>query len=241
MRDANEEAIAGQMISLNGNLFMSNENGEIFFKNVEATNFKADFSYSSKIKGWSPAAGTIQKFETTGDNTEYIPFRPSKVLQGKLTLVADSLSDNKFSMGSIKITVTSTDNTSYSTLTDEDGNFYFNLPTDNYVVTLSEAAFDEHFRPSQLSQRVDLTNNSTKNVYFEIRQRKDKSTLSSNKNPLGDVLYSCPINYSITAIDPSICSKGKKTPGKTNRQEQKISRFLAPFQIRQGDNQTTFY
>lgn len=172
LRDANEEAIAGQMVSLNGNLFVSNEKGELYFRNVEATNFKADFSYSSKIKGWSPAAGTIQTFETNGDNTEYIAFRPSKVLQGKLNLVADSLSDVKFALGSIKVTVTGSDNVSYSTLTDEDGNFYFNLPTDNYVVTLSEAAFDEHFRPSQLSQRADLTNNDTKTVYFEIRQKK---------------------------------------------------------------------
>jgi len=172
VRDANEAPIVGQAISLNGNMFVSDENGEIVYKNVEATSFKANLGYASKIKGWSPAAGANQTFEAATDKIQFVPFRPSKVLQGKLTLVVDSNSSARFNLGSIKVTVTSSDNTTYSTLTDEEGNFYFNLPTDNYVVSLSEAAFDEHFRPSQLSQRVDLTNNQTKNVYFEIRQKK---------------------------------------------------------------------
>jgi hypothetical protein len=60
----------------------------------------------------------------------------------------------------------------YSTLTDENGEFYFNLPSGNYVITLSEVAFGDQFRPVQFSQAADLLSNESKTLYFEIKQKR---------------------------------------------------------------------
>lgn len=173
-KDEGEGPISEQMLALNDNLFVSNADGEIIFKNVDKKMYKADFGYTSKIKGWIPSGGTIQTFELTGNKTILIPYKKSKVLSGKLTVVLDKNSNLDFKAGNIKVTATSNDSTraTYSTLTDENGDFYFNLPAGNYTVSLSEVAFDENFRPTEMAQKVDLVNNDEKTLYFEVKQKK---------------------------------------------------------------------
>jgi hypothetical protein len=151
-------------------MFISDAEGTVQFKNISDSVLKADMGYTSKVKGWAPVAGSMQTFAASG--TQYVPFRRCKVLQGQVRLQKDSTSNLKFSVARIKVIVKGTDNSTYSTITDENGEFYFNLPTDNYSVSLAEAAFDENFRPVEFSQSADLTNNQEKTVYFEVKQRK---------------------------------------------------------------------
>lgn len=173
-KDEGEGAIAGQMIALNDNLFVSDERGVVIFKNVEKKSYKADYGYTSKIKGWIPQGGTIQAYTVTGNRTIYVPYKKSKVLSGKLNVVLDKNSNLDFKAGNIKVTATSSDSVraSYSTLTDENGEFYFNLPAGIYTVALSEVAFDENFKPTEYAQQADLLNNDEKTVYFEIKQKR---------------------------------------------------------------------
>jgi hypothetical protein len=177
-KDDNEEPIPGQMVSMNGNLFISDDNGILIYQNVEKGNFKADFGYTSKVKGWIPTNGAIQSFEVKGNTLIAVPYSRSKVLSGKLNVQADSNSNLKFDPSKIKVTAKAEDGTVYSTLTDDNGEFYFNLPSGHYMVTLSNVAFDEHFRPTQASQPADMENNETKTLYFEIRQRRRQINIS---------------------------------------------------------------
>ncbi len=173
-QDEGEGPISGQMIALNDNLFVSDEKGTVIFKNVEKKNYKADFGYTSKIKGWIPQGGTIQSFTVAGNRTIYVPYKKSKILSGKLNVVLDKNSNLDFKPGNIKVTATSNDSVraSFSTLTDENGEFYFNLPAGMYTVALSEVAFDENFKPTEYAQQADLMNNDEKTVYFEIKQKR---------------------------------------------------------------------
>lgn len=173
-KDEGEGAIAGQMIALNDNLFVSDERGIVIFKNVEKKSYKADYGYTSKIKGWIPQGGTIQAYTVTGNRTIYVPYKKSKILSGKLNVVLDKNSNLDFKAGNIKVTATSNDSVraSYSTLTDENGEFYFNLPAGIYTVALSEVAFDENFKPTEYAQLADLMINDEKTVYFEIKQKR---------------------------------------------------------------------
>ncbi len=173
-QDEGEGPISGQMIALNDNLFVSDEKGTVIFRNVEKKNYKADFGYTSKIRGWIPQGGTIQVFTVTGNRTVYVPYKKSKILSGKLTVALDKNSNLDFKPGNIKVTATSNDSVraSYSTLTDENGEFYFNLPAGYYTVALSEVAFDENFKPTEFAQPADLVNNDEKTLYFEIKQKR---------------------------------------------------------------------
>jgi len=172
VRDKDEEPVAGQTLSLNGDLFVSDASGQVIYKNTEKGTYKADFGYSSKLKGWMPNDGSIQYFELSGNRTIPIPYKVSRVLSGKLIVAIDSLSNTGFNPHNIKVTATGQKGEVYSTLTDENGEFYFNLPSGNYVVSLSDAAFGDQFKPVQFSQPADLINNNNKTLYFEIKQKK---------------------------------------------------------------------
>lgn len=170
----NEEPIEGQMLGLNDDLFVSDEKGYVIFKNIAKQDFKADFGHTSKVKGWIPQGGTIQTFAVTGNKTIYIPFKKSKILQGKLELDQDRMSFADFKLSNIKVTAIGNDSlqTSYSTLTDQNGEFYFNLPAGVYTVTLSKVAFDDQFSPTEFAQQADLINNDSKMLYFQIREKR---------------------------------------------------------------------
>ena len=172
VKDAGEEPVAGQTLSLNGDLFVSDGSGLVVYKNTEKGTYKADFGFSSKLKGWMPHEGTIQYFELSGNRTIAVPYKVSRILSGELLVEKDSLSNTSFNPGNIKVTATGEKGEVYSTLTDENGEFYFNLPAGNYVVTLSEVAFSDQFRPVAFSQPADLVNNQNKQLYFEIKQKR---------------------------------------------------------------------
>lgn len=172
--DAGEGPITGQMLALNDNLFVSNGDGEVEFKNVAKQDFKADFGYTSKIKGWIPQGGAIQTFALRGNKTVYIPYKKSKVLNGRLILESDDKSNIDFNLSNIKITATSNDTVraTYSTITDSKGEFYFNLPAGIYTIELSTLAFDDNFKPTEYAQQADLVVNNEKSVHFYIRQKR---------------------------------------------------------------------
>jgi hypothetical protein len=178
--DPGEEFIKGQTISLKGEsaasdvVFVTNDRGEAQYKNIKEGNFKANFGMSSKMKGWIPANGAIQSFTFKGNRTIAIPYKMSKVLEGRLRVMADSLSNTKFNPANIRVEAISDDSlgTTYSTLTEENGEFYFNLPSGNYTIKLGEAAFDDNFQPVEFSQRADMLHNDTKMIYFDIKQKR---------------------------------------------------------------------
>jgi hypothetical protein len=172
VKDAGEEPIAGQTLSLNGDLFLSDGDGLVVYKNTEKGTYKTDFGYTSKLKGWIPNGGTVQQFEVNSNKTIQIPYKISRILSGQLLVEKDSLSNATFNPGNIKVTATGEKGEVYSTLTDENGEFYFNLPAGNYIVTLSDIAFNDQFKPVAFSQTADLVNNKSKSLYFEIKQKR---------------------------------------------------------------------
>ncbi|HTM66168.1 MAG TPA: hypothetical protein VL093_07610 [Flavipsychrobacter sp.] len=172
VKDAGEEPIAGQTLSLNGDLFVSDGDGLVVYKNTEKGTYKADFGFTSKLKGWIPNNGTVQQFEVSSNKSIQIPYKVSRVLSGQLLVEKDSLSNATFNPGNIKVTATGEKGEVYSTLTNENGEFYFNLPAGNYIVTLSDIAFNDQFKPIAFSQTADLVNNQNKSLYFEIKQKR---------------------------------------------------------------------
>lgn len=178
--DAGEEPVKEQTLSLKHEktqgdvIFVTNDQGEAVYKNISEGNVKVNFGMNSRMRGWIPSNGIIQQFAQKGNKTIYVPYKMSKVLEGKLRVTIDSMSNNKFNPANIRVEAISEDSTGtvYSTLTEENGEFYFNLPAGYYTIKLGEAAFDENFQPAEWSQRADMLNNDTKAIYFDIKQKK---------------------------------------------------------------------
>ena len=170
--DKGEEVIQQARTGVDNDVVMSNERGEIDFRNTDKTSFVLDFSQISSLRGWIPKLGYRQTFTPGNQRYNYIPFLPSKVLTGKLSLIRDEKSSLVMQLDGIRITAASADGKSYATLTSTEGEFFFNLPAGNYTITINQEAFDENFRPSETSKSVDLVNNNLLNVQFDIRQKK---------------------------------------------------------------------
>lgn len=172
-----EEPIEGQMLAIKGSRFITDDRGIALFKNVDKSEegYKVDFGFASKIRGWVPSGGPVQTMKLTGNKTFFIPYKASKILNGQLRLEIDDKSNLTFKLSNIKVTakiVSQADTITYSTLTQENGEFYFNLPGGMYTIELSPLAFDDNFRPTSFTQQADLINNSEKMIYFDIKQRK---------------------------------------------------------------------
>jgi hypothetical protein len=170
--DGDEEAVAGQTLALNDQMFVSNEKGMIELRNADKGKYKLDFGYTSKLRGWAPSNGVRQEVDINGNTHIDVPYKVSRVLQGQVSVHLDSTSNLKFNVGHIKVTATDEAGVVYSTLTEDNGEFYLNVPAGMYIVSLSEAAFDDNFKPVEISQTADMVNNNVKNLYFEIKQKK---------------------------------------------------------------------
>lgn len=170
--DKGEEPIRQARTGIGNDLVMSNERGEIDFRNTDKTSFILDFSQIAGLRGWIPKLGYRQTLTPGNQKINYIPFLPGKVLTGKLFLIRDEKSSLTMQLDGFRITAVSADGKTYATLTNGDGEFFLNLPAAEYTVTINQDAFDENFRPVEPSKSVDLVNNTRLQIQFDIRQKK---------------------------------------------------------------------
>ncbi|MBE7172311.1 MAG: hypothetical protein INR73_17115 [Williamsia sp.] len=170
--DKGEEPVRQARTGIDNDVVLSNERGEIDFRNTDKTSFLLDFSQISTLRGWIPKLGYRQTIAPGSQKINYIPFLPGKMLTGKLVLVRDEKSNVTMQLDGIRITAISVDGKTYATLTNAEGEFFLNLPAAEYTVTINQEAFDENFRPSETSKSVDLVNNNLLNIQFDIRQKK---------------------------------------------------------------------
>ena len=88
--------------------------------------------------------------------------------------MSDAYSEKNFTVGNIRVTATGDDGSRYSTITDESGSFYFNLPAGHYIVNLNPEAFDKEFVAEETTQTADLLYNQQIDLHFQVRQQKRK-------------------------------------------------------------------
>jgi hypothetical protein len=171
--DKNDKLIANANVLANGNWLQTDANGEINFKNISGEPLALDFSKIGNIAGWMPRQGYKQTIQPGRQLKKiYIPFKESKIITGKLILVADDKSSQTLSLDNIRITVTDDNGNTFNTLTDINGAFAFNLPAGNYMVSVNEAVLDDNFKPIEFSKTANLIYNNTIDLTFEIIQKK---------------------------------------------------------------------
>jgi hypothetical protein len=106
------------------------------------------------------------------ESTYYIPFSKSKVVSGNLLLIKDEKSSLSMDLEAIRMIAVDSSGETFYTLTNAEGEFFFNLPAGNYTISINQAVFDENFRPVELTKLADLINNEHLQLQFEIRQKK---------------------------------------------------------------------
>jgi hypothetical protein len=170
--DESELRVKNARVLLNTDLLLSNSNGEIICKNADDKEFTVDFSQISGLQGWMPKQGFRQVLSpSTTQQVYFFPFTRSNVITGKLVLFRDEQSSLTMQLEGIRITAIASNGVVYHTLTNENGEYAFNLPAGNYIVNVNKAVFDEKFRMTEPSKPADLINNHHLKLQFEIRQK----------------------------------------------------------------------
>ncbi len=170
--DPDEERVVNATVMVNGQLVFTNGRGEILFTNTDKEEFVFDFSRITTVRGWLPSGGNRQTLRPGRDKLFFLPFTGSHLLTGQLILERDPLSEQTMEPGGIRISAEGPHGEEYTTLTDEKGAFFFNLPAGDYIVRVNSAVFGEGFRPVETAIEADLTVNKKLDIRFEIRQDK---------------------------------------------------------------------
>lgn len=170
--DLNDEAIPESNIRIGNQNFITNKNGEAFYKNIKQGDYAIDLGQVSNIRGWVAKSGFKPIVTVSKSQDLYIPFQKSKFLSGYLNLIKDPFSKKDFNASNIRISAISSKGESYSTLTNQEGAFFLNLSEDTYLIQINASIFNEDFRVLQETFNVDLTQKDEEKVVFEIRERK---------------------------------------------------------------------
>ncbi len=181
IRDNNEKLLSNVAIELNGLLFLTDEQGSFSYENIERGIYTVDLHNVKNIKGIIPSSGFIQKINVTENTTYEIPFKKSKLISGSIKVILDSLSPANFTPDYLKLTATDTAGTVYMTATDELGDYYFNLPSGIYSLSLNARAFTNFIKPLKISYKIDLVNNNEAIVVFEIDQKNRQIKMKTFK------------------------------------------------------------
>lgn len=178
--DSGDQLLSDMQLFANKSMLLTDKNGSIQISNTDDEILNVDFTASNNTQGWIPFNGLKQSFTLTSkNNTQYVAFKKGKLLKGSIILVKDANSGMDFSVANIRVTAESADGVKFTSITNEKGEFYFNVISGNYIVSLPQI-FDDAFRPTEFAKTADLTLNETVNVIFEVRQKKRTVNIKKN-------------------------------------------------------------
>lgn len=178
--DEGDDPISEATLRIGEQYFTTNSKGEVYYKNIKTGLYTLDLGQVSSLKGWIPKKGYKQQINFDRSQEWYIPYEKSRFLSGTLNVVKDKLSKLEFNPANIRITAISSKGESYTTLTDETGAFFLNLPADTYLVQINTNVFSEDFRVLRETLNADLNTKTEENLAFEVREKKRSINIRKN-------------------------------------------------------------
>lgn len=171
--DPGEKKIRNIKLLINDDPFVSNNKGEVLYKNINNGTYKLKIHNSSKTV--VPIDGYDQTVTVYKNTKVEIPFKKSRIIKGKVEIVQDSFSKVDLSPDFIKVIAKGQDGKYYSTLTDINGAFEIPVPAGEYKVSLSEGIIaSDKLKIVQPVYNVDLSNAEEKEIVFTIREKVRK-------------------------------------------------------------------
>lgn len=187
-KDENDPIVENARIDIAAMSFLSNNKGIAVYRNIETGSYTLDFHNlaNKNTNGLIPSRGFKQTVTVAGNTTYDIPFNKGKVIKGYVYITFDSNSSATFTKDRLRITAIDSSGEKFTTLTDDDGNYVLTVPENVYVVTMNPDAFDDNFKPVQMSFSADLVHNPSANIIFNVKQKvrkvnKIKSNINNDK------------------------------------------------------------
>ncbi|HYD22313.1 MAG TPA: hypothetical protein VEB40_12610, partial [Flavipsychrobacter sp.] len=171
MRDGSEGPLDNVLVDINDQSMITDKNGEVTLKNTKIGQYNVGL-YKAKREGLIPVNGTDVDFVVDENTNVNLAFKKGKVISGRVKVIQDMLK-GEVSEQFIKIIATDSMGKKYTTLTDEEGNFFLYVANGTYDVSLNKDAFKYgDLKPVRVAFTADIDNNESAFVCFELRQKK---------------------------------------------------------------------
>jgi len=134
---------------------LTNKKGVATLKNIEAGNYAWNVWALDELGGWFPHIADSINISTGG--VQYIPFVRGVKIVGKVYLQRDKNSpdaDKKLDLSRIKITCQNSK--TYTTITDNEGNFEIFVPAGKYTITMDEKILGTKFKLLQNNIEIQV-------------------------------------------------------------------------------------
>ncbi|UCS93998.1 hypothetical protein KZP23_02910 [Echinicola marina] len=171
VKDIGEEGVRDGFVLINDRLGLTDNNGELTYRNVEKGAFEIDLKHLNSLQGWRSAKGYRMDLFLSQNETVYVPFEKSRFIIGKVNVVSDETSSGLFNPYGLRVKATSKSGEVRQTVVDKDGEFGFNLTKGEYIISLEVAAIPaEGYSLEKMNIAVDLVRNEKAMVDFVIRK-----------------------------------------------------------------------
>lgn len=152
---------------------LSDLNGEIAITNLPRDNYILTMTPLTNLETLYFVDGTEQKYFNDKKKTIYIPLAESFKIRGRIIIERDvNSSEGKVDVNGVRITATSKNGATYSTLTDSYGAYVLSVPNaDKYTVHINNV-FGEVYNIDSNEQIVQFAENKTINLDFVFFEQK---------------------------------------------------------------------
>lgn len=170
--DSGDRLLPGVKVRVNKEDFVTGIEGAFHWRNIDTGFYRLTVMNPSAHRGLLPPPDSALAFVFQSNKEIMIPFSKSCVVSGKVRIELDDHSTQVVSPEHILVKAIDSSGTEYSTLTDEQGSYFINLPAGLYTVTLNQEAFSGTIKPVTPFYRVDLRSRLEAEVIFLLREKK---------------------------------------------------------------------
>jgi hypothetical protein len=179
--DKGEEPIKEASILINGKYLSSDEKGKTSLRNIEKGNYIVDFSPISNQKGWMPLTILSDTVNLKRDREILIPFKTTLSIVGKVEFSAGAYSiRGNMKLSGLRIVAVSETMKEFEAITNEDGEFFFNLVQGSYTIKMPESILGDKFKFDYLSQDVLVYDQPQESLLFILKEKGRKLNIRRN-------------------------------------------------------------
>ena len=172
---------------------ITDQDGMVEYSHLPKGNYKIESIPLMASEGWF-GSRKMYKF-IDGNQIIYIPLSKGAKLSGGIFVERDAYSDEKpIQLGGIRVTaVNQLTGESYSTLTDQYGNYSIHLPNGDYVITINEGAVGSRFSFTDNNIPISIkSSGKSYNIGFYLSEKKRQIRFGRGRSA-DDIIRKSPI------------------------------------------------
>ena len=176
--DDGEEPVRNASVNVDGYYLRTNRSGETRLVNADRKTYWLDFKSVNNQIGWRAEKLLSDSINLSQDKEIILPFFTSKTITGEVTYSSAKYTNNsKVELNGITVTAVNTAGEKFTTITDSDGKFHFNIPPGEYQVSVDNAVTGSRFYFEKSMTKANILEQENAHVTFQLRERERRMNI----------------------------------------------------------------